>query len=125
MNIAVKYDTTTVRKDALLGVHVSVRWNRPGAAPMTLVDLGIPPGFELISEDLDKLVDSKQIERYSNTGRQLIVYLDAVAHDKPVTLDYRLRARYSVRAKTPASRAYPYYQPEAGAKAYPVELTIK
>jgi uncharacterized protein YfaS (alpha-2-macroglobulin family) len=125
MNIAVKYDATTVRKDALLGVHVSVRWNRPGAAPMTLVDLGIPPGFELLSEDLDKLVDGKQIERYTDTGRQLIVYLSAVAQDKPASFDFRLRARYPVRAKTPASRAYPYYQPEAGAKADPVELIIK
>jgi alpha-2-macroglobulin-like protein len=125
MSIGVKYDATTVKQDAMLGVHVDVRWNRPFAAAMTLVDLGIPPGFELVSEDLEKLVEKKQIERYSNTGRQLIVYLTAVTQEKPVALDYRLRARYPVRVKTPASRAYPYYQPEAGAKAEPVELTIQ
>lgn len=125
MTIGVRYDATAVKRDALLGVHVNVRWNLPGAAQMTLVDLGIPPGFDLVSEDLEKLVETKVIERYSNTGRQLIVYLTAVAQDKPVTIDYRLRARYPVRAKTPASRAYPYYQPEAAAKADPVELVIK
>src|SRR5688572_17708467 len=125
MSIGVRYDANTVKRDAMLGVHVNVRWNRPGAAPMTLVDVGIPPGFELIGEDLEKLVEKKQIERYSNTGRQLILYLAEVAQDKPVTIDYRLRARYPVRAKTPVSRAYPYYQPEAAAKADPVEVVIK
>lgn len=125
MSIAVRYDSTTVKRDQLLGVHVTVRWNGHGAAEMTLVDLGIPPGFELVGEDLDELVGRGAIQRWSRTGRQLIVYLTRVAGDKPVELSYRLRARYPVRAKTPASRAYPYYQPEAVGKAAPVELTVQ
>jgi uncharacterized protein YfaS (alpha-2-macroglobulin family) len=125
MRIAVRYDTTTVKQDALLPVHVDVSWSRPGAALMTLVDLGVPPGFDVVGEDLDALVEKKQIERYSNTGRQLIIYLSQVARDKPVSLSYRLRARYPVRVKTPASRAYPYYQPEAVGKAEPVELLVQ
>lgn len=124
MNISVRYDHTTVKQDQLLPVHVSVRWNGAGAADMTLVDLGVPPGFDLLGEDLDDLVARGTIQRWSRTGRQLIVYLTRVT-DKPTELTYRLRARYPIRAKTPSSRAYPYYQPEATGKSPPVELTVQ
>jgi hypothetical protein len=38
---------------------------------------------------------------------------------------YRLRAKYPIRARTFASRAYEYYDPEVNSVARPVQLEIR
>ena len=43
MTIDVRYDTTTLKKGDVVTCRVTVRYNRPGTAHMTIVDLGIPP----------------------------------------------------------------------------------
>ena len=48
-----------------------------------MVDLGIPPGFDLLSEDLDSYRDKSshqktgRLEKYSLTATQAILYFDA------------------------------------------------
>jgi hypothetical protein len=39
--------------------------------------------------------------------------------------EYKLRARYPVKAKAPASLAYLYYQPEVKAESAPVGLVVQ
>jgi uncharacterized protein YfaS (alpha-2-macroglobulin family) len=69
-------------------------------------------------------VDKGVIQKYTIAARQIIVYLDKLASRKPLELSYRLRAKFPIKAATPASRAYRYYNPEIGATAKPVELTV-
>jgi len=57
-------------------------------------------------------------------GRQVILYFDRIAGETPVTFDFRLRAKFPVRPKTPPSTVYQYYEPEVRDQAEPVELTI-
>ena len=99
--------------------------NDPRAANMVVIDLGLPPGFSLMSEDLDKLVERKAIEKYSVAARQIIVYLDKLASKKPLEFSYRLRAKFPMKAATPASRVYRYYNPEIEATAEPVSLEVR
>jgi len=40
---------------------------------MVLIGLGVPPGFEAQAEDVAELVGSKKIQKFSLTGRQIIV----------------------------------------------------
>jgi len=42
-----------------------------------------------------------------------------------VTVKYRLRAKYPIKAKTFASRVYEYYDPSVGAMARPVEMEVR
>lgn len=42
-----------------------------------------------------------------------------------MTVKFRLRAKYPIRAKTFASRVYEYYDPAVTATADPVELEVK
>jgi len=92
---------------------------------MVIVDLGLPPGFTVLAEDLEKQVEDKVMEKYSLTGRQIIVYLREVPSDQPVTLKYRLMARFPIKAKAAKSIAYEYYDPDVRDEAPPQEILVK
>ena len=124
MSIDVDYDTTTLKKDDTLTCSVTVRYNLPGSANMTIVDLGIPPGFALMPEAFEALKEKGVIERYSLTGRQAILYLREIVGGRPVRFSYKLRAKFPVKVKTPSSAVYQYYKPEARAEAAPVQLQV-
>jgi uncharacterized protein YfaS (alpha-2-macroglobulin family) len=125
LSIEVAYDRTALAAEDIIAASATVTWNKPGKAKMVIVDLGLPPGFTLIPDNLNKLVDQKAIEKYSLTGRQIIIYLRELAAGKPVTINYQLMAKYPLKAKTARSVVYEYYNPDSRAEAAPVELTVK
>ena len=53
-----------------------------------------------------------------------LVDIRQIATGQPLTLPYKLRALYPVRAKTPATRVYQYYSPDVNDVAPPADLTI-
>lgn len=125
ISIEVDFDRTALQTGDLITQKVIVKSNRPGRFGMVVVDLGVPPGFSVETGDLAELVGDGTIKKFSVTGRQVIVYLDEVAQDKPVSFSYRLKAKYPIRAQTPSSRVYEYYNPAAEDFAKPVQLVIK
>ncbi len=124
MTINVEYDRTQLAAEDIINVTATVANNRPGRAKMVIVDLGLPPGFTLIPDNLNRLVEDKVIEKYSTTGRQIIVYLREVAHGKPIEIQYQLLAKHPLKAKTPKSVAYEYYNPEVRVEAKPIQLVV-
>ena len=124
LTIELDYDRTELATDDILKAAATVTFNRPGRAKMVIVDLGLPPGFTLIPDELDQLVESATIAKYSVTGRQIIVYLDELAKDKPVTVSYQLLAKYPLKAKTAKAAVYEYYNPQSRAEAAPVQLVV-
>jgi uncharacterized protein YfaS (alpha-2-macroglobulin family) len=124
LEIDVTYDTTTLSQDELLTSRVTVRYNRAGTAQMTIVDLGIPPGFVVQTDAFEELKTKGVIERYSLTGRQVILYFREIRGGEPISFRYQLRAKFPVRAKTPSSKVYQYYEPEVMNEAAPVVLTV-
>jgi len=125
LTIDVAYDTTTLKKNDTLGVNVTVAYHDEGNADMTLVDLGIPPGFQVLPEYFQGLKDEGLIERFNITGRQVTLYFRQIENGKPVQFEYELKAKYPVKAKAPKSVAYQYYEPEVRAEAAPVELLVE
>jgi CD109 antigen len=91
---------------------------------MALIDLGVPPGFDVLTEDLRRLVEQGTISRYELTGRQVIVYVEDLSSEAPLRFSTRLRARFPLRAKTPPSSAYDYYNPETLSVREPLEVTV-
>jgi len=124
MTIDLKYNTTMLKKDDILSCEVTIRNNSPEAASMTIVDLGVPPGFEVLPDAFNALKKQKVIEQWSMTGRQIILYFRSVPARKPITFTYRMRAKFPVKAKTPRSVIYKYYEPEVRDEAAPVLLTV-
>ena len=131
--ITVAYDRTELAMNDELNVSVKVALNEPGLiANMMLVDLGIPPGFEVLAEDLNRLVEQGlyggeegvRLSRFDLTGRQIILYLEDLAYGEPFAFNFRLRAKYPVKAQAPASVAYDYYNPDLRAVARPQAMTV-
>jgi hypothetical protein len=130
LSIEVDYDRTKLAQNDIATATATVRNNLDKTAKMVMIDLGIPPGFELLSEDLQDFQEktaaatSGRLEKFSLTAIQAILYINALAPNQSLTLKYRLRAKYPIRARTFSSRAYEYYDPEVNATAVPVQLEV-
>jgi len=96
-----------------------------------MVDLGIPPGFDLLSEDLQEYKEktmsrtSGRLEKFSVTATQAILYFDSIAAHDEFALPFRLRAKYPIRARTFSWRVYEYYDPAVSSLAAPVQLVVE
>jgi hypothetical protein len=130
LSISVVYDHSRLAQDDIATATATVRNNLGATANMVMVDLGIPPGFDLLTEDLQELQETTarkhggRLEKFSLTATQAILYFDAINARETVTVRFRLRAKYPIRAQTFQSRVYEYYQPEVSASARPVQLEI-
>jgi len=125
LTIDVDYDRTTLSTDDIVTASVRVVNQDPRDCNMVVIDLGVPPGFQVLVEDLQSLVDDGTIQKYTIAARQIIVYLDRLASREPLEISYRLRANFPMRAATPSSRVYRYYNPEIEATAEPVTIEVR
>ncbi len=131
LSIDVAYDRTRLAQNDIATATATVTNNLRKTAKMVMVDLGIPPGFDLLSEDLDAYkaksagLKSGTLSKFSLTATQAILYFDSFAPGETVKLKFRLRAKYPIRARTFESRVYEYYDPEVSAVARPVELEVR
>jgi len=131
LSIKVAYDRTRLAQDDIATATATITNNLPKAANMVMVDLGIPPGFDLLSEDLQTYVEktseqkSSRLEKFSLTATQAILYFNSVAQGDTLTLHFRLRAKYPIRARTFQSRVYEYYDPDVSSLAQPVQLEVR
>jgi len=131
LSIDVAYDRTKLSQNDIATATVTVRNNLPKTANMIMVDLGIPPGFDLLSEDLQALQEKTagaktgRLEKFSLTAAQAILYFDALSPAQTVTFSIRLHAKYPIRAHTFQSKVYEYYDPEVKSIARPVRLEVR
>lgn len=131
LSIDVRYDRTQLAQNDIANAMATIRNNLTKSANMVMVDIGIPPGFELMTEDLQALQEKSagaangRLEKFSLTATQAILYLNSLAPEQTVTISYRLRAKYPIRARTFESRVYEYYEPEIEATVQPVEFEVR
>jgi uncharacterized protein YfaS (alpha-2-macroglobulin family) len=131
LSINLAYDRTHLAQDDVATATATIKNNLNKTANMVMVDLGIPPGFDLLAEDLQDYLEKSaarkggRLEKFSLTATQAILYFDSIAPGGTVTLHVRYRAKYPIRARTFASRAYEYYDPEVSSMARPVQLEIR
>jgi uncharacterized protein YfaS (alpha-2-macroglobulin family) len=133
MDIAVEYDRTELAVNDTVEVSVRVEL-KEGAARQAIVDLGVPPGFDVVSEDLADLVarhsdlapdhDGAKFSRFDLTGRQIICYLEDLTAGQSLSFRYRIRARYPIKAQTPPSSAYDYYNPGVSGVSAPAAIEV-
>jgi A-macroglobulin receptor binding domain len=97
---------------------------------MVMVDPGIPPGFDLLSEDLQDIVQktanakSGRLEKFSMTTTQAIPYLDSIAPHDSFKVHFRLQAKYPIRAEGFTSRVYEYYDLNVSATTQPAQFVV-
>jgi len=130
LTMDVAYDRTRLAQNNIATATATVRNNLSKTANMVMVDLGIPPGFDLLSEDLqsfqEKSADQKsgRLEKFSLTATQAILYFNALSGKQTVAIRFRLRAKYPIHAHTFQSRVYEYYDPDVSSTARPVQLEV-
>jgi len=130
LSIEVTYDRTQLVQDDMVSATATIKNNLNKTANMVMVDLGIPPGFELLSEDFEDYLEksvplkSGHLSKFSLTATQAILYFDSFAPGDTVKVRFRLRAKYPIRARTFQSRVYEYYDPEVSSLARPVQLEV-
>jgi hypothetical protein len=131
LSIQVAYDRTHLAQDDIATATATIHNNLDKEANMVMVDLGIPPGFDLLNEDLQAYIEksaeqkSGRLEKFTQTATQAILYFDSIAPGSALTLKFRLRAKYPIRARTFRSRVYEYYDPDVSAVAGPVQLEVQ
>ena len=106
-------DTATVRAEVSPG---------EGTIGTAIVDLPVPPGFEVEAESLERLVERGAVSRYETPGRQVILYLEDVS--EPRSLDVVYRATQPVEASSGGGEAYDYYNPDDRASSSPESVTV-
>ena len=69
LSINVAYDRTHLAQDDIAAATATIKNNLPKTANMVMVDLGIPPGFDLLSEDLQAYVEKSASQKNCSPGK--------------------------------------------------------
>ena len=125
LQIDVQYNRATLAVNDQVQCAVIVQNKTGQDIPMAMVDIGIPPGFEVDASPFETLQASGQIARFERTTNQAILYLTSLAAGEPLRFAYSLRAKYPLRVKTPPSSVYEYYQPDKRAESRTTELVVR
>jgi alpha-2-macroglobulin-like protein len=115
--LSVSYDRTSLAVNDTVRATVKIGNLTSASQNMLLVTLGLPPGFDLLSEDLDNYIANGQLSRYEQTGKQIILYVTALPAKSNLAFSYRLRANMPVNAADGGARVQLYYQPNQQAQA--------
>jgi len=122
LQIEVQYDRMTLPVNEELKCSVTVTNNTRQVINMAIVDLGIPPGFEVDTTSFEALQQEGRIAKFEVTGNQVILYLREISSVNPCQFGYSLRAKYPLRVQTPRSAVYEYYYPNNRAESKPLTL---
>ncbi|MBI4859385.1 MAG: hypothetical protein HY815_03885 [Candidatus Riflebacteria bacterium] len=125
LNVRQTFDRTSLVVDDRVTAKVTLELTGQASGSLVLLDLGIPPGFAVETQDLEALRTAGTISRFELAGRQLVLYLPPLQERRPISFEYRLKARFPVRASSPPSTAYEYYNPDNRVQIAPVPLEVK
>jgi uncharacterized protein YfaS (alpha-2-macroglobulin family) len=112
LTITVAYDKTSLFVNDTARETVTIHNNTASTQNMIMAIVGIPPGFDVATADLDALVQSRALSKYELTGKQALFYISSLAPSANATIAYGLRATMPVHASDGAAEAHLYYQPE-------------
>jgi hypothetical protein len=124
LSVSVSYDKTSLVLNDTATATVIVKNNTASAQNMIMVTLGLPPGFQVATEDLDQYKTSNVLSAYEITGKQLMLYLSALPASGSQTFKYRLQATMPVTASDGGAEVYLYYQPKQRSAAKAVTLQV-
>ncbi len=124
IEVSVTYDRTKLAVNDVLKAKVNLKYQGETATYMVIVDVGLPPGFQLDPSAFETMVEKKQLEKYTVGGRVATLYFGALKPGQEVSFEYELRAKFPVKMKSPETQAYEYYTPKNRDTAKPVELEV-
>lgn len=123
--IELQYDRTQLVVDDVLEAVAVVKNQMHEPAPMVIIDLPIPPGFEVEARGFDQLAGNGRIAKYQLTPRNVIVYVRDLKQSSTLKLPYRLRATMPVKAESTAAVVYEYYDSDRRGVSDTLLLTVE
>jgi hypothetical protein len=124
LSVTVAYDKTSLVLDETATATVVVKNNTASVQNMIMVTLGLPPGFQVATQDLDAYKTSQVLSAYEITGKQLMLYVSTLPASGSQTFKYRLQATMPVTASDGGAEVYLYYQPNQRSAAQAVTLLV-
>jgi len=125
ITIGLSYDKSSLFVNDSVEARVLVTNTTTAIENMVLVTLGVPPGFQVQTADLDTYLQQGTLSRYELTGRQLVLYLTALAAKASVSFDYHLQALMPVKAVDGGAEAHLYYEPNKRAQVASQAFDVK
>jgi hypothetical protein len=122
--ITLNYDKTSLFLNDTVTATVNLSNNSAQTENMVLVTLGIPPGFQVLTDDLDAYKQQNVISQYELTGKQMILYLTTLSPSSSLSLKYRLQATMPVKAADGGAEAHLYYEPTQRTAAAATTLEV-
>lgn len=123
----VRYSAEEVQENDLVIITVRIKFTppEPVRAGMVVLDVAVPTGFRPEESSVKKAIRTlPKIKRFDMAGRKVIFYIEDMLPGEELSLSFKARALYPVRAKPATSRAYSYYRPEWQGESLGPELTI-
>jgi len=126
LQITVSYDKTTLAVNDTVTATVKIKNVSSVGQSVILASIGMPPGFDLITDKLDALLaqEGTFLQKYETTPRQIILYISHIAAGQTVTIQYDLLARYPIEGNTGESSVNPYYNPQEKDQIEGTVLTV-
>ncbi len=125
LDIDISYDKTQLTVDDIVTATVTITNTLPQTIQkMLLVDIGLPPGFDLVSTPLNDMVEAGQLQKWENPGRQLVLYIEKVMPQQAWVGTYQLRATYPMQGSSGPAEVHPYYDPDEETAHAPQEFTV-
>ncbi len=124
LSVALEFKRSDLAVGDVVEALATIKNDGQQTVPMLMVDLPIPPGFEVDRSAFNRLVVAGKIEKFQVTPRSVIVYLRSLAGASRLEISYSLRATMVVKVTTPPAVAYEYYTPERKAMSGTFVLTV-
>jgi hypothetical protein len=125
LTITVEYDKTNLAVGDTVQVVAQIRNNLDRELPMVILDLPIPAGFAVVSEDWQEMVRQGQIEKFQTNPRSVVVYLRDLPPNRELRLRYPLQATMPVKVTVPGARVYEYYNADRQGRSRTLTVEVQ
>jgi len=126
LELDVEYETEGIEVNDMISVKVKTKYTGLSTSTgMMLIDVGVPTGFSPVTGTLDDILDDKRITRYEIAGRKVIIYVNDLPRGEELSFEFKMIAKFPVKAQIPDSKAYSYYKPEVKGEVKGAEIEVK
>lgn len=122
--LSLAYSRTKLAQGGAVKARAALRNNTGADMPMVMLELPVPPGFDVDASALDELVKKGTIGRVQVEARRVLVYLRNLPARQELEVEYGLRARLALKAEAPPARAWEYYDPSKQGRTAPVRFEV-
>ena len=125
LRIDLEFDRTCLSVKETLQARFSVQNNSGKTLSMVMVDLGIPPGFEVDPSVFQAMQSAGQIAKFESSHGRVVLYLRELPPEKPFAFGCSLAPKYPLRVEMPRASAYEYYTPQKKAFSQFAQIEVK